>query len=66
MTQHLLMFVMIALPLMGSMTRYTEGFNSLGDVFAGLAVGTTAAAYFILVPLRYRYNKQIVKTYRVF
>ena len=52
MTRVLCLFLLVAVAILGSLTRYTECFNHLVDVFVGIAVGVTSAAYIVFDSLR--------------
>ncbi|XP_063689770.1 phospholipid phosphatase 2-like [Bolinopsis microptera] len=52
MTRVLCLFLLMAVAILSSLTRYTEGFNHLVDVFVGIVVGVTSAAYIVFDSLR--------------
>ena len=52
MTRLLCVFILVVLPILGGLTRYTEGFNHLVDVIVGIAIGFASSAFIILSPLR--------------
>lgn len=52
MTRLLLTFIMALLGVVGSLTRYIDGFNSLLEVALGIVLGVLCAACIIFPVLR--------------